>query len=420
MSNSVLTIGELKELISEEFQKERDLRRGFLLESPDELLDESILKNPNSFKAIFLFGPAGAGKSFISDKVGIPKADEGAKGGFRTVNPDQRIEDVFPAFGVSMEFANSEDADLEKLQQGMRNILQNASQAHTHNLIMRARPLLFDTTGEDVPKMTKRIKALQKLGYKIGVLMVNVPTDISVDRDQNRDRTVGKERTAKISTDYQSYVVKERGYFKSLANTGAVIFGNEIYPNVYDLRDNSRLDGVSDAHIEALGNPTPESAKELLERIRADVETFLGPELPDVGQKLKDAMSIMVKGTKGKSGQNLADVEKVFSGAFQEAYPDVANNDVVLSAAKYLAGLGGASAQAKKADRRRKTVADNPDVDKKIRDLTGRPDVVIPTGQKLRPDKDGERRTRKFEEAMEESVAEAIKKAVLEIKKQLG
>ena len=84
--------------------------------SPQFLDEASIKKNKYPFKAIFVLGPAGAGKTFISMQVGIPKE-------FVVSNPDQRIESVFPAFGVTMKFANSEeggDATLEQLQQKLQ------------------------------------------------------------------------------------------------------------------------------------------------------------------------------------------------------------------------------------------------------------------------------------------------------------
>ena len=142
-SQQTIKLKELKDLIAEAIEAERALGNGFLLESP-EIIDEagktSIASALYPFKAIFILGPAGAGKTFVSDRVGIPK---GGQRDFHTVNPDQRIEDVFPAFGVTMQFVKGfpeteEEAEAERenpqddwhvkametLQQGMRRILQ--------------------------------------------------------------------------------------------------------------------------------------------------------------------------------------------------------------------------------------------------------------------------------------------------------
>ncbi len=49
------------------------IRESYLLESPLFIKEASIRKNRYPFKAIFVLGPAGAGKSFLSGQIGIPK-----------------------------------------------------------------------------------------------------------------------------------------------------------------------------------------------------------------------------------------------------------------------------------------------------------------------------------------------------------
>ena len=417
---NILNVGELKELISEERKKQRLVKKGFLLETPEELEEASSLrKERHAFKAVFLFGPAGSGKTFISNQVGLPKVEDGNKG-FSTVNPDQRIEDVFPSFGVTMKFASGEgNEELEKLQQGMRGILQNASQQHTHNLITKAKPLIFDTTGEDVKKMMKRVKSLQSIGYKVGVLMVNVPPDVSVERDNNRARTVGADRTRDISNTYQQAVVQERGYFKALQGTGATVFGGDIYPNLFNLSTNTLLKGISPEHVKAMGNPTPEAAKALLDNIKKDVQMFLSPDSPLTahGEAIKAAMLKMIQITGGRNGQNMLDIEMYWSDAFREEYPEVVGDKHIEQAAKYLSWLGGAEPSAKKANRSRKDIGDDT-----VRDMTGNRNPAQ-MGQSV-PGTDTEEnpqgRNRRWQESEQKLVSDVIREAVLQIKKDLG
>ena len=147
-------LNELKQLVQEakrESEWEKFLthiRESYLLESPLFLKEASILKNKYPFKAIFVLGPAGAGKSFLSKQIGIPKD-------FKVSNPDERIEQVFPAFGISMQFVGKKAAENDPsgekakemdIQQTSRNIMSNATAGHTANLTMIANPLVFDTT----------------------------------------------------------------------------------------------------------------------------------------------------------------------------------------------------------------------------------------------------------------------------------
>ena len=270
----------LRKLVLEEYKRDTT----GILESPEVLQEKSILKNKYPFKAVFIFGPAGAGKSFLSKQIGIPKD-------FVVSNPDERIEDVFPAFGMSMDFSKGtftpgeekDSSPIAKAQQTAREILQNASQGHTHNMLSIANPIVFDTTGENVGKIVKRMKSLMKVGYDVAVFQVNVPTDVSVSRDKERKRTVG-EPTKTISAEYQKQVVAERGYFEALADQPyATMLGGDIYANLYDLRDNSLLPGITDEHVNAMktkdGKPySAEYAASLLDQAKSDLAAWATSE----------------------------------------------------------------------------------------------------------------------------------------------
>ena len=333
-----LNVGLLKKMIKEELE----LDRAPILEEPEQLDEKSILKNKYPFKAMFIFGPAGAGKSFLSKQIGIPKD-------FVVSNPDERIESVFPAFGLSMKFepfekGSEKDADpLAKAQQTAREVLQNAEQGHTANMLAIANPIVFDTTGENVKKMTSRIKALGKAGYDVAVFMVNVPTDVSVSRDQKRKRTVGAP-TKSISSQYQREVVKERKYFELLSSMPyATILGGDIYANLFNLGTGEKLDGITDEHVAAMktadGKPfTAEYAQSVLDKARSDLKAWLTPEPENpTGKVILRGMRALVKETGGKLGQNMLQIgPAVQSGAAKDAD--------VIAAAEKLAELGGAEA----------------------------------------------------------------------------
>jgi hypothetical protein len=334
----------IKKVIKEEIQKSR---YSILLESPETLDEKSILKNKYPFKAIYIFGPAGSGKSYIAGNLlGIPTD-------FTVSNPDDRIEEVFPAFGVSMKFANSGDgasADLEALQQNSRTILQNASRAHTSNLIGIANPITFDTTGEQVPKMVKRIEALTRLGYDIAVFMVNVPTQASVDRDARRERNVGVERTTNISQAYQRDVVQSKGYLKALGANKNVTVLSDVYNNIFDLGTGELLTKPTVITPDMLPNHlNPEKNPEAFAIEKAKMEQAVSnlqrwvntPVENPAGQTVLKGMRTLVKKSGGKLGQNLNDL--VIATAKEELQdPDI------IAAAEHLSSLGGVAMITKK------------------------------------------------------------------------
>ena len=394
-----LNVDLLKKMIKEELGH----TKAPLIEEPEQLDEKSILKNKYPFKAIFIFGPAGAGKSFLSKQIGIPKD-------FVVSNPDERIESVFPAFGLSMKFEPFEkgaekDADpLAKAQQTAREVLQNAEQGHTANMLAIANPIVFDTTGENVKKMTSRIKALGKAGYDVAVFMVNVPTDVSVSRDQKRKRTVGAP-TKSISSQYQREVVKERKYFEFLSSMPfATILGGDIYANLFNLSTGEKLDGITDEHVAGMktadGKPyTAEYAKSLLDKARSDLQGWLTaePENP-TGKVILRGMRALVKDSGGKLGQNMLQIgPAVQSGATKD--PDV------IAAAEKLAELGGAEAALSGTQRGRNVSGEKFGVDE--------PSVRAMTSKLGTPDE------KNLEEALVERISKILKNKLVKSDERL-
>ena len=132
-----LSLENLRHLIKESIEKET-----MLMESPRELteaerIEEAIAKLKNPFKAIFILGPAGAGKTFFSKQIGIPAE-------FETSNPDELIEQEFGKFGISLKFVTKEeDLDTWKKQQTFREKLQNATQSQTFNWLNQGKPVVL-------------------------------------------------------------------------------------------------------------------------------------------------------------------------------------------------------------------------------------------------------------------------------------
>ena len=352
-----LSLENLRSLVKEVYQKEST---STLLEAPrvlteQERIDEAINKLKHPFKAIFILGPAGAGKTFFSKQIGVPKE-------FETSNPDEKIEKEFGKFGLSLKFATKEeDLDTFEKQQTFREKLQNATQSQTFNWLNQAKPIVFDTTGEDVMKMGVRMEELKTAGYDIGVIMINVPTDVSVETDKKRARTVGKP-TKDISLQYQDEVKKDRGYFTLL--TGKTdgyefmdVLGDDIYGNFFNLSNGElRTDiPLTQAHVDASRNKdgvpyTPEYATQLLKKIKGDLKSLLGPSKNPKGAKLVEGMRALVKASGGYLGNRLSD----FAIATVAEDKDYLSNPKILEAAQIVMDMGGAEGMFKNAQKKQK------------------------------------------------------------------
>ncbi len=337
-----LNLKNLKSLIKEAIEEKK---KTMLLEEPQPLEEIALRQNPHPFKAIFIFGPAGAGKSFISGKLGIPEE-------FVVSNPDEDIEAQFGNFGVGLKFADKSDLDNWKQQQAFREKLQNASQAKTANWLNTATPVIFDTTGEDVMKMSVRAEELNEAGYDVAVFQINVPPEVSIQRDKDRARTVGAP-TAVISKQYQDEVQKDRGYFQLFDGYRDIrVLGGDIYSNIYDLRDDSLLvDPELAKQMKTKdGKPyTAEYAKQVLKQATTDLGNFLkeGGRAPrnENGQILYKGMLALLDKTGDKLGNRLTD----FIVATQD--PELMQDPDIVAAGEKIAELGGARQMFAKAQR---------------------------------------------------------------------
>ena len=337
-----LDLKNLKSLIKEAVEEHK---KTMLLEEPQPLEEIALRQNPHPFKAIFIFGPAGAGKSFISGKLGIPEE-------FVVSNPDEDIEAQFGNFGVGLKFADKSDLDNWKQQQAFREKLQNASQAKTANWLNTATPVIFDTTGEDVMKMGVRAEELNEAGYDVAVFQINVPPEVSIQRDKDRARTVGAP-TAAISKQYQDEVQKERGYFELFDGYRDIrVLGGDIYSNIYDLRDDSLLvDPELAKQMKTKdGKPyTAEYAKQVLQKATDDLGNFLneGGRAPrnDNGKILYKGMLALLDKSGDKLGNRLTD----FIVASQD--PELMQDPDIVAAGAKIAELGGARQMFAKAQR---------------------------------------------------------------------
>ena len=302
-------------------------------EEMDLLKEVSIFKNKHPLKALYIFGPAGAGKSFMSDMIVVPPD-------FVSLNTDEGVERDFKKLGISLKFASHEpeegevESALEMIQQQARKISQNAASRHGFNLINSATPIIFDTTGENVDKMSGRIRAISSLGYDVAVLLVNVPTHVSVAADQGRDRTVGMKRTTCISKEFQGKVHK---YFANLSRLGNVtILGNEMYHNLYNLRKEFYGDlntGVTQEDVDCVRTPNGDAydityAANLLQKIQADFGDWVKNRAPinKDGQAVYQAMRYLVKNSGGLMGQYLTDLPLAYQGGV--------DNDVLAAGAE--------------------------------------------------------------------------------------
>ncbi len=171
-------------------------------------LDEGV-NDPAIFKAVFMAGGPGSGKSFIAGKTGLTSM------GLRVVNSDDIFEKHLErAFKRSMDDITTKDIMSDK-GQNIRGGAKALTSKKQDILVDGRIGLLIDGTGKDVEKIRKQKAGLERLGYDTMMIFVNTTLDTSVERDKMRSRTVGKAQVTKMWSKVQENIGKFQRLFGS-------------------------------------------------------------------------------------------------------------------------------------------------------------------------------------------------------------
>jgi len=163
---------------------------------------EEGVNDPAIFKAVFLAGGPGSGKSFIVGKTGLPAL------GFKVVNSDDAFESAMKKAGMEMDPDNIFSVQGQELR-GKAKKLTAAKQA----MYIKGRlGLCIDGTGKDTAKLTNQAKELKKLGYDVAMIFVNTDLATAQARNQARARTLPADEVEK----YWTTVQKNIGSFQTM------------------------------------------------------------------------------------------------------------------------------------------------------------------------------------------------------------
>lgn len=181
--------------------------------SVDELLldlNEGVY-DPNIFKAIFLAGGPGSGKSYVAGRTI-------RGGGLRIVNSDSALEALLKKANLSLKMPDSQAAQRDPI----RDKAKKLTQKRLDNYIEGRLGLIIDGTGREYDKVTKQASELQQIGYDTYMVFVNTSLDVALQRNANRPRSVPES----IVTRSWNAVQQNIGKFSLFFKNGMVIVDN--------------------------------------------------------------------------------------------------------------------------------------------------------------------------------------------------
>jgi len=174
---------------------------------PEELEEgvnvEEGVNDPAIFKAIFLAGGPGSGKSFVVGKTALSAL------GMRVVNVDDAFELAMKKAGLSLKTDTFTDKGQEL--RGKASDLTGKKQ----EMFLKGRlGLVIDGTGKDYKKIKEQADILKELGYDVGMIFVNTDRDTALKRNAQRERSLPPKAVDKMWQDVQKNLGRFQGYFR--------------------------------------------------------------------------------------------------------------------------------------------------------------------------------------------------------------
>ena len=162
---------------------------------------EEGVNDPAIFKAVFLAGGPGSGKSFIVGKTGLPVL------GLKVVNSDDAFEAAMKKAGMEMNPDNIFSTQGQELRTKAKKLTSMKQAAYIRGRL----GLTIDGTGKDFAKVKKQAQTLQQIGYDASMIFVNTDLDTALQRNRERARSLPDAEVEK----YWKTVQKNIGAFQT-------------------------------------------------------------------------------------------------------------------------------------------------------------------------------------------------------------
>ena len=166
------------------------------------------LYDPNIFKAFFLAGGPGSGKTFVT------KGSFGGTG-LRMINSDTAFEVALKKNNLSLKMPEDEAE--------ARDIVRARAKATTGSMMdlsIKGRlGMVVDGTGRDYDKIKNQVAQLRQLGYDCYMIFVNTSLSVALERNAKRERSVPEYITKKSWEAVQGNI----GRFQNLFGMGNMV-----------------------------------------------------------------------------------------------------------------------------------------------------------------------------------------------------
>ena len=164
------------------------------------------INDPSIFKAVFLAGGPGSGKSFIVGKTALQSL------GFKLINSDPTFERELEKAGLDK--GNPEDIFSEP-GQAARAKAKVLTDKKMKLAVQSRLGLVIDGTGKDADKIKSQSIKLKRIGYETALIFVNTDLETALQRNRARSRSLPDEVVKKMWQKVQNNIGTFQGLFGS-------------------------------------------------------------------------------------------------------------------------------------------------------------------------------------------------------------
>ena len=136
--------------------------------------------DPSIFKAFFLAGGPGSGKSFVSYS-----ALSGM--GLKVINSDNVFTAALKKEHMSLNFAAYDSNEIEKRDK-IRSRSKQVAGMQLKLALEGRLGLILDSTARNVERIQQEAKWMRDIGYDIHMVFVNTSLEVALERNRNRPR----------------------------------------------------------------------------------------------------------------------------------------------------------------------------------------------------------------------------------------
>lgn len=210
------------------------------------------------FKAIFVIGLPGAGKSYTIKQLKGP------------ISPKIVNTDIAAEFLASKWKKEIKSETWHEFKDSAHRVTKNSLAQYLNGML----PLFIDGTSNDVSNILHRIGILESLGYDVGVVFVHTSLDTAMKRAEERAKKTGRHVDAEFIRAVDSRNKENARYLKS-----KVSFFRQI-ENDSDGLDDSQMVAAFKATQQFFDSPVRNPiGKRTLEQMRANQQKYLAPDV---------------------------------------------------------------------------------------------------------------------------------------------